>query len=91
MSANYKELRQADAVFGKDIPLGRQGEHLASAVRFDLKEWQQLYGSGAVQLLHQRSMDEQPYPCSVTVTTGSATKDYDGLPLFCDEYTVEVT
>lgn len=31
------------------------------------------------------------YPCSVTVTTGSATKDYDGLPLFCDEYAVEVT
>ena len=31
------------------------------------------------------------YPCFVTVTTGSASKDYDGMPLFCGEYTVDVT
>ena len=27
----------------------------------------------------------------ITVTTGSAEKPYDGLPLTCDEYTVEIT
>lgn len=68
MSANHEEMRQVDAVPGKSILLGRQGEHLAAAVRFDLTEWQQLYGGGAVQLLHQRSMDEAPYPCAVTVS-----------------------
>lgn len=31
------------------------------------------------------------YDAVVTVTTGSTTKLYDGLPLLCDEYTVEVT
>ena len=31
------------------------------------------------------------YPCAVTVTTGSASKDYDGLPLFCNDYAVEIT
>lgn len=27
----------------------------------------------------------------ITVTTGSAVKPFDGLPLYCDEYTVEIT
>ncbi len=31
------------------------------------------------------------YPVTVTVTTGSASKLYDGIPLTCDEYTVFVT
>lgn len=31
------------------------------------------------------------YPVTVTVTTGSASKLYDGLPLTCDEYEVLIT
>ena len=31
------------------------------------------------------------YDAEITVFTGSASKDYDGMPLFCDEYTVEIT
>lgn len=31
------------------------------------------------------------YDISLTVTTGSATKAFDGLPLTCDDYTVEIT
>ena len=30
------------------------------------------------------------YDTVLEICTGSAAKDYDGLPLFCDEYTVEV-
>lgn len=30
------------------------------------------------------------YPATVTVTTGSAEKPYDGLPLYCRDYTVTV-
>ncbi len=31
------------------------------------------------------------YDTVLTVATGSASKDYDGMPLFCDDYTVEIT
>lgn len=44
------------------IPLGRQGEHLASQIAFDLRAWETLYGSGTVELLHQRPGDDMPYP-----------------------------
>lgn len=31
------------------------------------------------------------YDATLTVTTGSASKTYDGLPLYCEEYNVEIT
>lgn len=44
------------------IPLGRQGEHLACQIVFDLRAWETLYGSGTAELLHQRPGDDMPYP-----------------------------
>lgn len=45
--------------------LGKQGENLARRVQFDISRWISSFGPGAVQLLHQRSGDEAPYPVAV--------------------------
>lgn len=50
-----------------EIELGRRGENLTRTVLFDFADWQREYGPGTVQLLHQRSGDEAPYPCAVAV------------------------
>lgn len=54
------------------IALGRQGENLARQVLFDLSFWEELYGTGTAQLIHQRSGDEAPYPCELIQGDGSA-------------------
>lgn len=47
------------------LPLGKQGENLVRQIHFDLSRWISNFGPGTVQLLHQRSGDETPYPVAV--------------------------
>ena len=54
----------------KQVFLGRRGENLARTLVLDISDWVTLYGSGAVELVHQRSMDESPYPCAVEQDAG---------------------
>ena len=50
---------------GSILPLGKQGENMARKIQFDLSRWISNFGPGTVQLLHQRSGDEAPYPVAV--------------------------
>lgn len=51
-----------------DIPLGRTGENDVEGVRFDVKEWPDLYGEGgSFVLVHKRPGDTQPYVCATAV------------------------
>lgn len=50
---------------GSILSLGKQGENLAKKIQFDLSRWIGTFGPGTVQLLHQRSCDETPYPVAV--------------------------
>lgn len=43
------------------LPLGRQGEHLAQQIVFDLSDWIKVYGEGVAELLYQRPGDARPY------------------------------
>lgn len=52
---------------GDRLNLGHEGENLARTIRFDISQWQALYGEGIVSLLHQRAGDAAPYPCAITV------------------------
>lgn len=63
-------MREVRAKLGADIQLGREGENLATRVVFDVSDWDG--GSGSIHLLHQRSCDETPYPCPITVGAGYA-------------------
>ena len=47
------------------LSLGRQGENLARQVVFDIRDLESLYGSGTVEVIHQRPGDAQPYPLAV--------------------------
>ena len=48
-----------------NIPLGRQGENLATCVIFDCSGFAQLYGGGTAELLHELK-DGTIYPVAVT-------------------------
>lgn len=50
---------------GSILPLGKQGENMARKIQFDISRWIGTFGPGTVQLLHQRSGDEAPYPLAV--------------------------
>ena len=50
---------------GSILPLGKQGENLVRQIQFDISRWISNFGPGTVQLLHQRSGDETPYPVAV--------------------------
>lgn len=50
---------------GSILPLGKQGENMVRQIQFDLSRWISNFGPGTVQLLHQRSGDEAPYPVAV--------------------------
>lgn len=47
------------------LGLGRQGENFATQVIFDLSGWVAGYGDGTPELIHQRVVDEKPYPVPV--------------------------
>lgn len=48
------------------ISLGRQGEHLAREIVFDVSDMIERYGMGRAELLHQRHEEPAPYPCVIT-------------------------
>ena len=50
---------------GSILPLGKQGENMARKIQFDISRWIGTFGPGTVQLLHQRSGDDAPYPVAV--------------------------
>lgn len=47
------------------LALGRQGENLARQVVFDIRELEEVYGPGTVEVIYQRPGDELPYPVAV--------------------------
>lgn len=47
------------------IPIGRLGENESTVIIFDVKDYEQLFGVGVFELLHQRKGDVQPYPCVI--------------------------
>ena len=61
-------MRDIFPVMSDRIELGHQGENRARRINFDFSGWQELYGSGSVQLIIRREGDDQPYPAALTVT-----------------------
>ena len=60
-------MRTVIAGFGMKIPLGKQGENLATQVRIPVvKIWQTLYGQGTFQLICKRPTESTMYACSIT-------------------------
>lgn len=53
---------------GQALMLGRRGENEARQIVFDLTAWQELYGAGVAQLIHQRAGDAAPYPAILLQT-----------------------
>ena len=50
------------------IQIGRTSENEALTVRFDVRDWPELYGAGgSFVLVHQRPGDAQPYVCAASV------------------------
>ena len=60
------------AIMCGKIRLGKQGEHLARRVPFELGLWENQFGEGRCELLHQRNGDEAPYPVNLTVENNVA-------------------
>lgn len=52
--------------------LGRQGENSARQIRFDVSEWERLYGVGVVQLIVQRHGEDTPYPVALSMDGSEA-------------------
>lgn len=48
--------------YGGAIRIGKQGEHEARVVEFDLSEYRKAFGEGRAELLHRRVGDEAAYP-----------------------------
>ncbi len=52
------------------IQIGRTSENDALTVRFDVRDWPELYGvGGSFALAHQRPGDAQPYVCAASVAS----------------------
>lgn len=60
-------MREISAENLRVLVLGRQGEHLAAAVAFDLSSWRRECGDGQVELLVRRPGECTPYPAAVKV------------------------
>lgn len=56
----------------KGIPLGVQGENLATDVEFDTRPWFREYPSGTVSAVAKRYGDHAPYPLTLDVADGTA-------------------
>ena len=51
-----------------EIRIGRTAENEARVVRFNVSDWQGIYGpGGAFILMHQRPNDDEPYICQASV------------------------
>ena len=59
-------MRSIVAGFGMRIPLGKQGENLATQVQIPVvKEWKALYGEGTFQLVNKRPDEDFAYACVI--------------------------
>ena len=59
-------MRSIVAGFGMIIPLGKQGENLATQVQIPVvKEWKALYGEGTFQLVNKRPNEDFAYACVI--------------------------
>ena len=59
-------MRSIVAGFGMRIPLGKQGENLATQVQIPVvKEWKALYGEGTFQLVNKRPDEDFTYACVI--------------------------
>lgn len=58
--------------------LGRQGENLATQVRFDITAWIGRYGGGTAYLIAKRAGDPAPYPVAVTRSGSEVLWDVSG-------------
>lgn len=59
-------MRSIVAGFGMQIPLGKQGENLATQVQIPVvKEWKALYGDGTFQLVNKRPDEDFAYACVI--------------------------
>lgn len=63
-------MRYVEAIDGKAIPLGRQGENEVETVMFDVNGWEDAYGPGTFTLVHQRCRDGDGFEREVTVENG---------------------
>ena len=50
---------------GELVVIGREGEHNARQVHFDISPWLGMYGEGSVELIYQRPGEENIYPVAV--------------------------
>ena len=58
-------MRMIYVIEGEPISIGREGEHHAVQVYFNIAQWVKVYGEGRVELLYQRRNDPAPYPIAV--------------------------
>ena len=61
-------MRYVTAQEGVVIPLGRQDENKVETVIFPTSTWAETYGEGEFELVHKRSSDNAPYPCTITMS-----------------------
>lgn len=55
-----------DAFPGSALRLGYSGEHYARRIRFDIADWEQIFGEGEAVLLVRRFGDDFPYIASTS-------------------------
>lgn len=60
------------AKHGRPLLLGHEGENNARQIRFDVSEWETLYGPGVVQLIVQRTGEDTPYPVPLSMDGSTA-------------------
>ena len=54
------------------IQLGKRGENKARRIRFDEpSRWEEIFGAGTYELIHQRSGDTAPYPVALQYEAGA--------------------
>ena len=64
-------MRTINARKNIPVPLGFQGENEAVTVRFNVKGWEEAYGSGTFSLVNQRPTEPAGYECdAITVEDG---------------------
>ena len=52
------------------LPLGKQGENLATQVQFTVEAWIKELGDGTFQMLHQRKTDQDPHAVTIRYADG---------------------
>lgn len=65
------QMFESTAICGT-IYIGKRGENKARRIRFDEPtQWQDIFGVGTYELLHQRNGDNAPYPVVLSIEDGA--------------------